>query len=219
MLGRKILLTGTSALALSLVAGTAAASIIVDQDFSLSTATTNWTRNLSVNQFDPALGTLEKVEIFVSGASQSIYRVESFQTTPTSHFFRLNGTLAVRRPDLSVLASAAVLHEQTDNLAAHDGTFDWDGASGETANINKTLGPVNEAYTAPIELAAFTGNGTINLPVTATFSSFFQGQSNVARLVTTVSNAEIRVRYTYIPTPGSMAMLGMAGLIAGRRRR
>lgn len=221
MQGRSfIALTGITALSLAAIAGSATADVIT-QTVNIGPLTTNWIRNLTVNQFNPALGTLSKVELFVSGHIDSQYQIESFQSTESSHFFRLTGDLTVRRPDNTVLAQATVLNERTDNLAAYDTVFDSGGTSGLTTNIAKDMVPGNVEISDAGGVAPFVGGGSLDFPVSATMSSFFQGSSNVFRAVFTTASAEITVRYTYdaVPTPGATALLGIAGLVGIRRRR
>ncbi len=221
MQGRSLFaLTGISALTLATFAGSAAGEVVV-QTVNIGPLTTNWIRNLTINQFDATLGTLTKVELQVSGHIESQYQIESFQSTGSSHYFRLTGDLTVRRPDNTVLAQATVLNERTDNLTAFDGNLDAGGTSGLTAGISKDMAPGSAEITDNLGISTFIGGGTLDFPVSATMSSFFQGSSNVFRAVFTTASAEIKVIYTYnaVPTPGSVALVSAAGLIGLRRRR
>jgi hypothetical protein len=221
MQGRSLFaLTGITALTLATISGSANAEVVV-QTVNIGPLTTNWIKNLTVNQFDANLGTLTKVELFVSGHIDSQYQIESFQSSATSHYFRLNGDLTVRRPDNTVFAQATVLNERTDDLAAFDGLLDAGGTSGLTGNIAKDMVPGAAEISDGPGVLPFIGNGTLDFPVSATMSSFFQGSSNVFRAVFTTASAEIKVVYTYnpIPTPGSVALVGAAGILGFRRRR
>lgn len=212
-------LRAITALSLALAAGSATADVIT-QTVDIGPLTTNWIKNLAVNQFDAALGDLTKVEVLVTGHIESQYQIESFQSSASSHFFRLTGELKVLNPDASLLAAASVLNERTDDLTAYDGLFDSGGSSGLTAGISKDMTPGAAEFVGG-GVAAFIGGGVLNFPVSATMNSFFQGSSNVFRAVYTQASAQIEVRYTYtpVPTPGAIGVLGVAGLMAARRRR
>lgn len=208
------------ALSLALVAGTAHGAVI-ETGASLGSLATNWSRGLTFEKFTPGLGELVQVDLEIAGSVSTDYRIESRAAHATTHTMRLNGNLTLRRPDNTTLGGASVAHEQTDNLAAFDGTVDFGGPSGRTFAIAKTFGPSQITLTDAADLALFTGLDNITLPVSATMSSFFQGSSNVARVVQTISDASVRVKYTYIaiPGPGAVALAGMSMLVAARRKR
>ena len=87
--------------------------------------------------------------------------------------------------------------------------------------FTRTLDPSNAASI----FADFIGNGSVNLPVTATaFSSFFSDSGNGGGTVLTKASATVTIQYGYsaIPEPSSVLLLGLGiGLatLATRVRR
>jgi hypothetical protein len=95
--------------------------------------------------------------------------------------------------------------------------------SGDTHNFGVLTVSDFASYTVPAALwPLYTGAGTISINYSGTGLFGVQGGGNATIDVTNFGGSgSVTVQYFYniIPTPGAMALLGMGGLLAGRRRR
>lgn len=202
-------------------AGVAQADVIDTQSITLGAEKTNWTRSLTIPQIEASVATLTKVTLVIEASIASTYRLENLQTRSSEQFLKLNGLIEVRRNDNSLLGSGGLNYERSDVLAPYDGAFDFAGASSLSTNFNDDFETVVVELTSASDLAMFEGSGTITMPVNAAVSSFFQGPSNVARSITTLAEANVRVIYEGVPIPGpaALSVLSLGVLATTRRRR
>ena len=112
----------------------------------------------------------------------------------------------------------------SDAATAFDGTIDFAGTSGKAYENLSGTDTASDNTTDSGDLALFTAMSlgeTISLPVTAVGSSSGSGAGNLLLLFNTFAGADIKVMYEYelIPAPGALALLGLGGLVATRRRR
>jgi hypothetical protein len=170
---------------------------------SVPFTTTNWSDSVTVPKFDPALGTLQSVDITFTGSIVGSAQAESLDTSPTTVTETFQGQIILTRPDLSTLGSVLPQAQFVDTFSSYDGTIDFAGTSG-TSHMNVSATQTVVVTTPPPagDLALFTGPignpGTITLPVTATGTSTASGSGNLITQFTQDASADVQVCYNYI---------------------
>jgi hypothetical protein len=190
---------------------------------SVPVQTTTWAGTMTVDKFDPSLGTLLSVEVALSGEVEGNYRFESLDSAPTTVTGNLRAVISLSRPDAMLLVQTIPVVTRADSVPPYDGTSDFGGTSGKTylglsANETDTA-----TLTDPADLALFTGPGLISLPVKAVGQSNATGSGNLLALFNTFAGAEVVVTYDYAPVPLPAAVwlfgTGIVGLVGFARRR
>ncbi len=205
--------------ALALAGSANAATISYTDSFGLST--TNWTQNLSLQQFDSALGTLNSVTFNYGGGISTIFSLESLDAAAANISANAAGDISFGGPISDTLHIAG-----SSNLSVtpFDGTIDFGGTSGGT------VGPVvvNDSNSIFLNsgFAAFIGNGTFDILVAAIGLSNASGAGNLISQINTEAVANIEVVYNYstttnVPEPATLGLLGLGllGLGVIRRRK
>jgi len=205
------------------IAGAVVAATVVKTATTGALSETDWTKLLSVQQFDPSLGVLQSVEIKLTGHFVGDLAFENKNVNPATVTMTLSALINLERPDTSVIVGVNPTLTSTDAVEAFDGNFDWGGASGRTHADLSQDGTATITTTAAADLALFTGIGSISLPVTAAATAAATGPGNLYTWFTSTAGADAVVTYTYVPEPSSLAALAMScfGLVGAaiRRRR
>lgn len=172
----------------------------IAQTITVPSTPTNFTKPISLQQFDPSLGTLTAVDITVDGTLTADIEAENTSvTSPSTITATVAGTLTVTAPGVNLVAplssSAGVFHATT-----FDGKLDFAGTSGfdfgsQSASMSQSLG-----FTKPADLASFVGSGSLAGSVIATENSTASGGGNLQSTSTATATATIRVVYTYTPS-------------------
>lgn len=211
-------------LAVLAVAGTTAAASAGTITYSdtLALASTNWNRNASVSQWDPAsfgvtAADLVSVTIKVTGTVNGDIAVESLDAAPAAVAYQIAATMNFSGPGG---ANGLVLPVANGvfNATAWDGNTDFGGTSGASFT-GLTNTQFNSA--SPFIFAPYIGTGNVLVNVIATGSSGGSGAGNLIQQFSTDASALVEITYVWneVPTPGAAALLGLGGLLATRRRR
>jgi len=184
---------------------------------------------LDFAQFDTSTGNpntfkqLQKVVITLNCSIGANVTAENDNIEPAD-FFAANLTGLVTLDMAGLGANASVI----ENSVAPGGVGGTDGVPGsgpDFFDFGFVSGSDNDMDMSSdvAVLAAFTGNGFVSATLAGSGGFAVSGASN-ATLVISNFGAEgtVTVEYFYkiIPTPGSAALIGLAGLVtAGRRRR
>ncbi len=183
-------------------------------------ATTDWTAELSVPQFDPALGLLQQVTMELAGESSTLFRFENRSRAPRTATQDATATLAFNGPvSTNMVISLAV----TADVSAADGVADWGGPAGYSQGMSDSAVHSWQWLAGPDDLSAFIGTGPLVFDVTALGVSNSISGSRWAS-ISTQAGATVRIGYAYRPTqavpePGSLALACLAlGLFAVMRR-
>ena len=167
----------------------------VDATFPL--APTNSTQTQSVAQFNPALGTLQSVEVIYNGTLTSDLKAENDDTQAATIAGTVNGTLAVQAGGLNGVQATAT-NTNSATLAAFDGNNDFSGASGRDFGAQSNSGSNDVTFSAASnDLSAFIGSGSVSLTQSAQATSSITGAGNLLASVNSQASGQVRVIYHY----------------------
>lgn len=207
----------------ALVAAAAANAATVTYSGGIALATTNWSQNPTLPQFDNTAGgsfdgfVLTGVELTLTGTVNGDIKFESLDAAPATVNYSISANMTIAGPG-GANGIALPVAGGSFNATAFDGNQDFGGTSGATfVGLTNT----DSTTATPFIFAPYIGNSTIALTVAATGTSGGSGAGNLIQQFATNASAEYSVKYTYepVPAPAAAALLGLGGLIAGRRRR
>lgn len=211
------------------------AGVLTEPEAFQPLTTTDWTTSLAFPLFNPALGTLTRIELDIDGAFQTVLTVtnnassSSYGTADTEmyleiqdpglHFEALvNGPPPANAPWYSPALTLITLPDYGYSLASGGSTTSGTLSASDSAT---------KIYTSSAILTEFTGVGTIDLTAFTQTKTLLgnTGGDTVASQVTHAS-ADATITYTYTdasntPEPASMGLIGigLAGFALWQRRR
>ncbi len=202
------------ALATLLTAGAAHASVVSFSD-SYGPDLTDWdpAKTLSLQQFDPTLGTLNAVTFTFAGNMQADFDASNTANTAQQITNGLTGSL---RFVLPTAAEYSLALSASEVVMLGVGAYYANSISDSASHTDVLLA----------NLSSFVGNGSFNLGVYALANASIAGSGNVFGGADTYATASARVTYDYtatqqaVPEPASLALVGLAlGAAALSRRR
>ena len=188
--------------------------------------TTGWSSAVGFQKFNPALGTLEAVNLTITSDVAAKQGFENLGATATSISASQSAALTLALKSGTLLSVVTTL-SGVESLARFDGSVDFAGASGSTSKLSgsdtNATGLFDQA-----DLTAFTGSGSILLDLSATGTSSAEGPGNMMLDLAEQAGATIDLTYTYVPgadpadsaadpvpEPGSLAVFGVSLAFAG----
>ena len=208
--------------------GSANAATIMDM-FTVDTTRTNFDILGELAQFDPSLGTLNKIDFILEGDVAGTAAVESLDNAPSTIEANLSATITLRNSvDPMALVELVVVIPAVNanfNATAYDGTIDFDGTSGATFNSLMGTADETESLTDAADFAPYIGLGTFAISIEALGNSSASGSGNLITQFSTFAAAKAKVVYHFtpdgqIPVPGALILMGtaLAGFGASRRK-
>lgn len=180
------------------------------QTASHANATTGWSDSLSFGRFDPGLGTLLSVNLTFNADITGSFAAENLGSSTTTVYGNEGAAETISLPNGGSIVVAPTIAANAGTLGAFDGTEDFAGTSGKAlSNLSGTSSGTQQLVDSAL-LAAFTGTGTIALPITAVGTSQAIGGGNLLTELTQQAGASVAVSYTYVPA-------GLACFAAGTR--
>jgi RTX calcium-binding nonapeptide repeat (4 copies) len=165
------------------------------QTFTFADATSGWTSSLAAQQFNPSLGTLEAVNITVDADISNWAGAENLE--PTAENVQTTQTVTVTLGGAANISASPTV-EANQYLAGYDGVLDLAGSSGFGGAYASTS-ETDQTLEGAASLAAFTGNGTITLPVSTVGTSTIDGPADLEAVLRAWAGATITVSYSYLP--------------------
>ena len=184
---------------------------------------TDWSDSLAFPQFNPALGTLDGVELMLSSSIDTVLTVTNNDAELNSAGFASTEVQITIDPD-TLLGATPELDIKSSNFYFSDLA---PGAQVISDTLTKS-GTYDETYILQAILNEFTGTGTIVLPAsTFTTTSISFSGGNAAAVQATNASLTGTITYDYTPAPpqapepATLTLLGgllIAGGLASRRR-
>jgi hypothetical protein len=190
---------GVNAL-LDTVAASSTAAQTQQAAATFSSFTTGGSQTQSLAQFNPALGTLNSVQIVFNGTLNSDVKVENLDAAPATVNAQVNGNLSLQGPGGTTLLSLTpAIRDNSTSLSAFDGTLDYGGTSGHDFGLQSAS--AQKSITLTNNLSAFEGGGNVSFTESAQSSSTVSGSGNEQVHISSAAAGGVTVIYHYTPTP------------------
>ena len=166
------------------------------QQQTIAATTTDWSTNLQFAQFDPSIGSLQGVNVWLDGQVTGNVSIENLEAAPASVAVSLFGTIDLGGPGGTNLLSIGPDASASVNLGAYDGDTDYAGNSGTVVGLS---GESFNQATLSAGIAGLVGTGTLALPVSAQTSLSVTGPANLLLAVGAAASAAVALDYDYMP--------------------
>ena len=178
------------------------------QTRTLSNQNGNWTRDVTFNRFNPALGTLEGANLTISGDVKASLSVQNIGRTAGTYNVHQSVAFNLLGPGGRSLGSATAGATRSGSLKPFAGIDNFTKPFGTTIDdtILGSSGLISDEY-APV-LALFSGPGPLTLAVQALGSLSAELPGSADLLSSALEGAEVTLSYTYLPAGVSTTYSG-----------
>lgn len=160
---------------------------------------TNWSKSIAIDKFPASQGSLVAVTFTLNSTISGVQKIESLDSSGAVVKSTLAAQIHLKRPDGTVLLMHTPGVAVTNAFTAFDGTKDYEGTSGATNPIATTsTGATMLMPLSTSDAALFSGEGKLNLPITATAISTLLGAGNLDAVSTLSASADVVVTYAYV---------------------
>ena len=161
-------------------------------------------RYLLFNQFDPALGVLEGLQMGVTASVSGSLQVENLEAGASQVMYETRVQVNAFAPDGTLLGGSFASAISSGTLGAFDGTADFSGASAALlSGTNSGTAAWSIALGAAANGGPYAGTGLFALPVGDYASNRIDGSANMRVLAEASSSGEVSLGYDYVPNGGS----------------
>ncbi|MFT3879544.1 MAG: choice-of-anchor E domain-containing protein [Gemmatales bacterium] len=175
-----------------------------------------------LSQFNPALGTLQSIQIKVDGRIISDIKLENLDDESSVVSGTVSGNVLVSGPGFNLNVNIAGNAAITKTLPAFDGTIDFGGTSGVSLGSTTATGSNSQTLTGSA-MSSYIGTGSVNLSFLAQATTQASGGGNLTANITNQGGGTVTVTYSYIKNndlkPGNYKIIQKvqpAGLLDGR---
>lgn len=179
---------------------------VITNTFETAAFPINFVTSFSIPKFDSSLGSLNKIEFYLTGSFTGVSRTENLSLRPVS--VTLNNTVRFKQEMVGGpnIFNEYVSRTDTFNAGSWDGSFppDWTGASGkEFAFFNAVKQTFFLEKEDSSSLALFTGIGDVDFFVFANdvSTTSINGSNIVASQFENTKKMEALIKYHYTPVP------------------
>jgi len=183
--------------------------------------TTDWTHTFELPQFDDMGGsrTLLAVVVTLDATIEALGQVENMESWEHEITLTLDAFVSLSFMDEPLVADTGVSKNEVFQASPFDGAFDFDGPSGGGFDLSG-FDQASTSRSGAEDLSPWIGTGTVDIVGHGYSVSSAAGPGNVAFQFMTEAAGKVTVRYEYIPTPGALTIMAIAGsLLIPRRRR
>lgn len=180
------------------------------QIVALTDQISGWSSIVTVNKFDPSLGTPREVLVTIQNDLTGTVAVDNLSAQAWDVGFDQSAAVSVAVPGNGTLEPATVTDDSSASLdlGAYDGTTDFTGTSGTIVSFSNAdplavTATGGGTLTDDADLLAFTGAGTIALSVNSTGLSDMIGPPNLLSEIAQSTGATVSVSYVYSTASGA----------------
>ena len=170
------------------------------QTATVPTRPTNFSSNVTLPQFDPALGTLTQVDVHVDGTLSSRIRSENTSASaPATLSATVSGDIALTSSALGLSVSVPVSSppDTFDASPFSGGPIDYNGPSGHDFGVQSAS--FHQSRTMTTNLSPFVGVGSLSATFAANATSGATGDGNLSTEADSTASAVVSVTYYYTP--------------------
>ena len=164
------------------------------EEGSVVLTSTESTQQVTLNQFDPAAGTLEQVRVTVAVNGAAQVTVTNLTGTTKTTSVTLESSASAAGPGVSGLETAAGDTASTDLTAGAQSAFGLDASADE-----------GQVLTEPVDLPRFVGTGTVIFDVTGMFGVDVEGPATWRSTGRVDAAATVTVQYEFTPVGAATA--------------